>query len=385
VTQVAVRPITRRRFATVETGPDSIDQDELSALRLGHGCHELVFINGLFAERLSTPHAALQSLAKAPELASGYLNRNVDPAASAFAALNTAFMADGGLLCVPDDTIIESPINLMFLSTPRDASFVSHPRNILVLGRNSSAVVIESYIGLRDAEYFTNAVTEVFLGPGSKLVHYKVQQESTNAFHVGGMIVKQDRDSRLESHSISLGGALARNDLETTLAAEGAQVVMNGLYMAGGTQHVDNHTKIIHEKPHTRSEEYYRGVLDGRARAVFNGKVIVKENAQKTDAHQSNANLLLSGDAEVDTKPELEIYADDVKCSHGATVGQLDQDMLFYLRSRAIPEETARNLLVFAFAEDVIDRLGFAPVRERLEHQVAGRLPGASLIRDFVK
>lgn len=382
-----VRPITRRRFQPIESGSNGVDANAVSALRFGDGSRDLVFVNGMFSAKLSSPGSGteLQSLATDPNSVAPYLNRETGAGSSAFAALNTAFMVDGAVLRVPDDSVIEQPVNLLFLGTRLDAPSVSHPRNILVIGRGSRVTVIESYVGIDDGEYFTNTVTEAFLAPGAELEHYKIQQESGNAFHVGRMIVHQDRDSRFVSHSISLGGALARNDLETELAGRGAEVTLNGLYMAAGNQHVDNHTRIVHTEPHTRSKEYYRGVLDGNARAVFNGKVLVQKGAQKIDAHQSNANLLLSSEAEVDTKPELEIYADDVKCSHGATVGQLDQNMLFYLRTRAIPEETAKGLLVFAFAEDVISRMGFAPVRDRLQHQVLGKLPHASIIREFVK
>ncbi len=244
---------------------------------------------------------------------------------------------------------------------------------------------MESYLGTNDAEYFNNTVTEIVTAKGARLEHYKLQQEGPRGFHIGNTSVRQHRDSQLASHAISLGGALIRNDIDTELAEEGANVLMNGLYMAAGHQHVDNHTCISHAKPHTTSTEHYRGVLDGHARGVFNGRVVVQPRAQKTEARQANANLLLSDDAEVDTKPELEIYADDVKCSHGASVGQLDENMLFYLRSRAIEEKTAKGLLTFAFADEVIKDIKFAPIRERLESVVVGKLPDPALIRDFVQ
>ena len=203
------------------------------------------------------------------------------------------------------------------------------------------------------------------------------------ASHVGNLNVMHNKNSRLESHSIALGGALVRNDIHSQLAAEGAEIIMNGLYMTKDKQHVDNHTRVDHMKPRTYSTENYRGVLNGKSRAVFNGKVVVHPQAQKIDAQQSNANLLLSDDAEIDTKPELEIYADDVKCSHGATVGQLDKNMLFYLRSRGIDEDTARSLLTYAFADEVISKIDLQPIRNRLEYLVVGRLPDATLIREF--
>jgi Fe-S cluster assembly protein SufD len=254
---------------------------------------------------------------------------------------------------------------------------------LIILSENSQATVIESYIGLNDSDYFNNTVTEVCMKQNAHLQHYKIQQESMQAYHIGSLKITQAKDSRVESHSISLGGALVRNDIHSLLEAEGAGIRMNGLYMATGKQHVDNHTRVDHMRPHTSSHEIYRGVLNDHARGVFNGKVVVHKDAQKTDAVQSNANLLLSDNAEVDTKPELEIYADDVKCAHGATVGQLDQDMLFYLRSRSIDENTAKSLLTFAFADEVIRRINLDPIRKRLEYQVIGRLPEADLIREF--
>ncbi len=284
---------------------------------------------------------------------------------------------------MPANAVIEKPVNLLYLSGLNDQPFASHPRNLIILSENSQATIIESYIGLDDSDYFTNTVTEVCMKQNAHLQHYKIQQESMQGYHVGNLNIAQAQDSNVESHSISLGGALVRNDIHSCLEATGAEIMMNGLYMATGRQHVDNHTRVDHLKPNTRSHEIYRGVLNDHARGVFNGKVVVHKDAQKTDAVQSNANLLLSDNAEVDTKPELEIYADDVKCAHGATVGQLDQDMLFYLRSRSIDETTAKSLLTYAFAGEVIRKIKLDPVRKRLEYLVIGRLPEADLIREF--
>ncbi|MGH8120778.1 MAG: Fe-S cluster assembly protein SufD, partial [Gammaproteobacteria bacterium] len=240
-----------------------------------------------------------------------------------------------------------------------------------------------SYIGLDEGSYFTNTVTEACVQKGAVLQHYKIQREGQSCYHVGNFDIRQEQDSRVESFSIALGGSLVRNDIRARLDAEGAGIRMNGLYLAGGRQHIDNHTRVDHLQPRTWSHENYRGVLNEHARGVFNGKVIVHKDAQKTDASQNNANLLLSDNAEVDTKPELEIYADDVKCAHGATVGQLDQDMLFYLRSRAIDETTARNLLTYAFVDEVLREVGIAPLRRHLEQMIISRLPQPELIREF--
>lgn len=378
-----VRPLAKRNFSLA--AGNGVTAQRIASLRFAEqGYHELVFVNGRFSTELShvgnpADGVHLQSLAAAvqdPEVARQIgqcLDRDT---ASAFAELNTAFMQDGAWIDIPSGIELATPIVLLYLDTVTDEPSVCHPRTVVRLGRGASATIVESYIGLDDeARNLTNAVTEIGLDDNARLDHYRIQQESLKGFHIGRIDVHQGRDSHYESHSIALGGSLARTDINTRLSATGAEAILNGLYMTGGRQHIDHHTRIDHLVPHTRSEEYYRGVLDGHSRGVFNGKIIVHPDAQKTDSQMSNANLLLSRQAEVDTKPELEIYADDVKCSHGATVGQLDEDSLFYLRSRAIDETTARNLLTYAFASDVIQRIRLQPIRARLEHVVLGKLP----------
>ncbi|MFT5395200.1 MAG: Fe-S cluster assembly protein SufD [Gammaproteobacteria bacterium] len=388
-----VRPIKKKSFSNVTEAVVSVSAEEINAIRFdGLDCIEVVFINGVFSKEHSSLEGLdkglvvenmLDALTNDQDLLAKHLTKYADDKVSPFTALNTAFIQNGTFINVSANTVIEKPINILYLAKDSNGSLATHPRNLIVMGENSEATVIESYIGLDDANYFTNAVTEVALSASAILKHYKIQQESLNAYHIGNLNVMQGKDSKLESHSISLGGALVRNDIHGQLAAEGAEIIMNGLYMTGDKQHVDNHTRVDHLKPRTLSTENYRGVLNGKSRAVFNGKVIVHKDAQKIEAHQNNANLLLSDDAEIDTKPELEIYADDVKCTHGATVGQLDQNMLFYLRSRAIDEETARSLLTYAFADELISNISFAPIRNRLERLVIGQLPDAALIREF--
>jgi len=390
-----VRSLLKRNFSVAdETSSATLSETQLNEVRYtGLACHELIFVNGHFSADLSSADlnssgGNVCSLASANDenkaLIETYINQFARSEKHGFAALNGAFVVDGGFIHVPANVEIELPIHLIFIANSADKSFITHPRNLIVLGDNAKATVIESYVGFDDAEYCTNTVTEIVTGQGSSLEHYKLQQESSKSFHIGYLHAVCKKDSRLDSHSISLGAALTRNDIDTTLAGSGSHVGLNGFYMTGGDQHIDNHTRVDHSVPNTTSDETYRGVLNGKSRAVFNGKVVVHKEAQKTDAQQSNANLLLSNNAEIDTKPELEIYADDVKCTHGATVGQLDENMLFYLRSRAIDESTARSLLTFAFAEEVIKKINLEPVRHRLEHKVAGRLPDASLITEFM-
>jgi Fe-S cluster assembly protein SufD len=293
---------------------------------------------------------------------------------SAFTALNGAFFRDGALIRIAADATT-APIHLVFVASSSDG-MVAHPRNIIVAGRHAQATIIESYVAADERAYFTNAVTEVILGDGARVTHYKVQSESTSAFHVGTIQARQARSSYYESFCFTTGGDLSRTNVYTVLEGDSAECVLNGLYLADGTQHTDHQTYVEHIAPNCPSHELYKGILDGRSHGVFNGKVYVHPEAQKTDGKQSNNNLLLSDHARVDTKPQLEIFADDVKCTHGATVGRLDETALFYLRSRGLSNTVARKLLTYAFAADVLERLRLAPLREALEARVLERFTG---------
>jgi Fe-S cluster assembly protein SufD len=276
---------------------------------------------------------------------------------------------------VPANTDVARPMHLVFVTTDEAAGSVTHPRNLIVVEPGARASVIESYVTLAPAgTYWTNAVTEVVAGANSWLEHTRIQRESERAYHIGSTHVDQDRDSHYRSFSMAMGGALARHNLHVRLNGENVEALMYGLYLTRGEQLVDNHTVIYHDQPNCRSWEVYKGVLDGRSRAVFNGKVFVKPEAQKTDAKQTNRNLLLSDTAKVNTKPQLEIFADDVKCTHGATVGRLDDVALFYARSRGIPAGEAQRLLTYAFAAEVIEEVALEPVRDELERLVRERL-----------
>jgi Fe-S cluster assembly protein SufD len=339
----------------------------------------MVFVNGAFAEDLSSfaglpDGVRVSSLARAIKSGSELAEHNLGTIARfdqhAFTALNTAFISDGALVELAPNAVIDKPIHLLFVS---DGDGVSHPRNLIVAGRHSQAVFVESYVSLRDGEYFTNAVTEMVLGDGSHIDHYKIQRESETAFHVGTVQVREARDSQLHSFSFATGGSLARTNIYTSLDGDAATCTLNGLYLTDGTQHIDNQTSIEHIAPNCPSHEVYKGVLDGRSHGVFNGKVYVHPEAQKTDGKQSNNNLLLSPSARVDTKPQLEIFADDVKCTHGATVGRLDEVAMFYLNSRGIGRDTARTLLTYAFAADVLETIELEPLRRELEKLVLAR------------
>lgn len=342
--------------------------------------HTMVFLNGVFSEDLSSwldGSVVAGSLEDAIEAGNPIVEKHLGRIASfeqhSFTALNTAFIGDGAVIEVPNDAVVEQPIHLLFIS---DGEQVSHPRNLIVAGRHSRATVIESYVSLRDGAYFTNAVTEIVVGEGAHLDHYKLQRESENAFHVGTVQAREERNSQLHSFSFAVGGSLARTNIYTSLDGDAATCTLNGLYLTDGSQHIDNQTSIEHIAPNCPSHEIYKGVLDGRSHGVFNGKVYVHPEAQKTDGKQSNNNLLLSAQARVDTKPQLEIFADDVKCTHGATVGRLDELAMFYLNSRGIGRETARTLLTYAFAADVLETIELEPLRKQLEKMVLVRFAG---------
>ncbi len=388
-----VTPIEKRSFRTavgenVVVAPDDLDRHRVPGL----DAHRLAFVDGRYCAPLSsvqTPRGVtVTSLAAAltetPDALEPHLGRYASITASGFSALNTAFLGEGAFVHIDADARIDEPVLLLFISTGRTDEVCAQPRALIIAERGSQATVIEQYVCVGETSYFNNAITEVALGPNSGLEHYKLQEESGKAFHISTLQVYQGRDSRFTSHSVSLGGALVRNDINSVLDAEGAECELNGLYLATGRQHVDFHTRIDHRKPHGTSREFYNGVLAGRSRGVFNGRVYVHPHAQKTDAEQVNNNLLLSRDAEIDTKPQLEIFADDVKCSHGATVGQLDEDMVFYLRSRGITESAARGLLTYGFASDVIQRMSLAAVRAKLEEQLIAWLPNPEQVKEIV-
>ena len=290
-----------------------------------------------------------------------YLTKLASIDQNAFVALNTAFLANAIVIRVPNGAFIEQPIQIAFTGVE---GLAGHPRILLIVGADAHCTIVETYSG--NGKYFTNAVTEIFAGDRSVVDHYKVQREALGAFHVATLAAQLGRSANFSTHSISLGGALVRNDVNVVLS-EGADATVNGLYIANGTQHIDNHTSIDHAKPHGTSHELYKGILDDQAAAVFNGRIIVRKDAQKTDSKQTNKNLVLSDDAVIDTKPELQIHADDVRCTHGATIGQLDAESLFYLQSRGIGKEQARSLLTYAFAQDIVDRIKIPALRDQLE------------------
>ncbi len=345
-------------------------------------CHRMVFVNGLFNASLSRldnlpAGVRVASLAGLLETEAPVVQPYLPPASetAGFAALNAAFMRDGACVIVDAGIQMERPIHLYFISDDDGASALAPLMNPVVIGAGGKATVIESYVGEDNASGLTLSETRIDLAAGASIAHYRLQRQGAHAFHVGNVCCRQKEGSRFASYAVALGASLARTDIHARLAGKGASCTLTGMYLTSGRQHVDYHTRIDHEAPDCTSEEYYRGVLSGRSHAVFNGRVIVHEGADGTDARQSNGNLLLSRHAEVDTKPELEIYADDVKCAHGATVGQIDLEQLFYLRSRGLDEASARNVLTYAFADGALARMGLAVVRRHLERAALKHLP----------
>ena len=286
-------------------------------------------------------------------------------------ALNTANMQDGARIEIPPGTVVDGFIHLLFIG--HGDEIWSHPRNVIVVGANSQVSILETYVGT--GSYFTNAVTEIIAGEGAVVTHDRIECESAEAFHVGNVYIHQDRGSNVTSRSIAVGGAIARNEVHVALAGEGASVSLEGLFAGTGKQHLDNRTVIDHIKPHCESHELYKGILDQNARGIFDGRIIVRPDAQKTVSRQENRNLLLSATAIVDSKPTLEIHNDDVKCNHGSTIGQIAQEPLFYLRSRGISEAEARNLLIYAFAGEIVDRIKIEQVREQVRRVLFQSMP----------
>jgi len=380
-----VAPIEKMTLAPVSKPPHHgvtekvLSQFPFTALAGG----QLVFVNGQFAPELSSlarlPEGVkvmnlAAALATEPTLVEPHLCRHAHTDTNAFTALNTAFFQDGAFIYVPAGQAVAEPIHLRYISTAKDHGTTAHPRNLIVAERNSRVTVIESYVSLGDAAYFTNSVTELVAGDNAVVEHLKFQDENQQAFHLATVAVHCGSASNVVTHSIALGAKLSRTNIYATLAGEGVECILNGLYLTRGEQLADHYMIVDHAQPHGASHEYFNGILADKSKGVFHGRILVRAGAQKTDAKQTNKNLLLSDSATADTKPQLEIYADDVKCTHGATIGQLNDESIFYLRARAIPREKARRMLIHAFAGEIIDRVRCLAVRQELDRLVWDRL-----------
>jgi Fe-S cluster assembly protein SufD len=384
-----VSALGRTRYTRAAPAHNGVSADDV-ADQLIPGAAHLVFINGHSAPRLGTlpilpPGVIVTSLASAlaehPALVEAHLGRSAPLDASPFAALNTAYLADGAFIYIPRGVVVSTPIQLLFVGRTHGTPLVSYPRNLIVADSASRVTVVEQYVGL-DADYFTCAVTELVTSDGAYVDHYKVQDEAPGASHMAVQALTQHRSSFFSSLAIHIGGKLVRNDVHAALVGEGADCHLNGLYMVHDRQLVDNHMWMEHIAPHCNSHELYKGILEDEARAVFNGRIKVHPGAQKTDAKQTNRNLLLSSTAVANSNPQLEIFADDVRCTHGSTVGQLDDDAVFYLRSRGIGQEAATSILTYAFAADIVERIRVPAVRQDIAEFLFRRLPDGDVVRD---
>jgi Fe-S cluster assembly protein SufD len=384
-----VAPLVRRDFEPL-THSGTVSAAEVEAATYP-GCDRLVFVDGQLAmehTRIGAlPAGAIagslaRALAAGSEVAAAHLGSHLRVDQHAFAALNTALFRDGALIVVPRGAVLERPIQILQLASRAAAGKAIYPRHLIVLEEGAQARVVESYSGAD--EYLTGVITELVAGRNAHLRHYRMQRESRAAYHLATISSRLDRSSVVASHNVSLGGRMVRNDVVALLDGEGAEGIFNGLYVAEGDQFVDNHMRIEHKAAHCASHELYKGILDGRARGVFNGRIYVHPGAQKTDAKQTNRNLLLSRQALVNSNPQLEIFADDVKCTHGSTVGQLDDEAIFYLRSRGIGEEAAKSLLTYAFASEVSQAIDLEAVRHDLEEFLFGRLAEGDVVRQAV-
>ncbi|MPR32764.1 Fe-S cluster assembly protein SufD [Salmonirosea aquatica] len=343
----------------------------------------LYFVNGQYEAGLSSivsPAEQIsilslrEALEKQPELIQMYFNQLTDNQNEAFTALNTAFAGNGVFIHIPKGKVVEEPVVLYFINDARIEDIGAQPRNLFIINENAQVTLTETFLTLGEAQTFTNAVTEIYVAEHAHVQYYKVQNASDNAYHVGTTQVRMADNSHFYAATVSLNGGFIRNNLNIAIDGEHCDAHMYGLYFPDGRQHIDNHTVADHRKPNSESNELYKGVLRGKSTGVFNGKIFVQEDAQKTNAFQSCKNVVLSPEATMNTKPQLEIFADDVKCSHGTTTGQLDDEALFYLRSRGISKDEAMNLLMFAFCEDVITQIKIEPIREYLEGIITQKL-----------
>ncbi len=381
-----VAPIGEIDF--VPAGPVSVSKAEVARYDFAEG-FLAVFVNG----RFSAEHSRLDGLPRGVkvcaiseargaegEVVKAHLSRHARFEGQAFAALNTAMMADGVFVYAASGVVSEAPIHVLHLTVAGSRPVSVHPRTLIVAETSAAVTVVETFAGAGEETYFCNPVCEIVGGENANVDHYKITREAAGAYHVATVQLHQLRSSVIASHAVTLGGGLVRNNISTHLAGEGADCHLYGMYMVDTGEHVDNHLIVDHASPHCDSREFFKGVLDGKGRGIFSGRIIVRKDAQKTDAKQTNMSLLLSDDAQVESKPQLEILADDVKCTHGATIGQLSDEAMFYLRSRGLSAETARSMLVYAFAREGIENLRVEALREQLDAILFARLPEGGLL-----
>ena len=380
----SVAAISGESFIRPEGGRTSLTLEDVQPFVIPGAACVLVFVDGRFRAELSSTEllptgvmagSVANTIANSPAMLEAHLGRYLNIQRDAFCSLNTALFEDGAYVRVARGTVLEAPVHLLFVSTAAGIPGMAHPRNLLVAESDTQINLVEEHVSLGSGVFFSNVVTELIAAENAVVSHHMIERENRNVFHVSTLRVQQDRNANVSSHSVLIGGALVRNNVHPVLAGEGGECLINGLFLGDDRQHMDNYMLVEHASPHCDSRQFYNGILDGHAHGVFHGRIIVHQDAQKTNAKQTNRNLLLSDSAQIDTKPQLEIYADDVKCTHGATIGQVDEEALFYLRSRGIDEREAHSLLLFAFAGECLGRMNSAQVRKHIERIVHLSLP----------
>lgn len=386
-----VTPIEKNKF-TVPRESGSVDEAFINSVLL-EGCYHLVFVDGYFQPTYSTPvndlpsgilvSALSQAITDNEALVKSLLDSVVETPALGFVSLNTALFSDGAIISIEENTAVEKPIQVAFISSKAGALTLSNTRNLIFAQAASTAHIIETYHGVEDECYLTNAITEVVVESNATLSHDRLQAESSNAYHIGGVYSRLDDKGVFKQSNYTFGASTSRCESHAILG-EASDCTLNGLYVGEDRQHMDHHTRLNHAQPHATSHEYYKGILNDRSQGVFQGRIIVAQDAQKTDSKMNNRNLLLSDRAEVDTKPQLEIYADDVKCAHGVTVGQLDKTAVFYLRSRGADEQMAKNMLTFAFANEMVERIEFKPLRLAVLDELLERFPQTGMKKEWL-
>lgn len=374
----SVSQITQQAFAVVDRS-SRVSVEDLQPFVLPGAACRLVFVDGHYAGELSDcgrlpagvgAGSLAEQIEQHPQTLEAHLGRYADTRRDSFCSLNTAFLEDGGYVRIAQGTALEAPIHILYVSTGLDAPQMVHPRNLLIAERNAQASIVVEYASLSDGVLFANVVTELVAAENAVVSFHSIERENRKALHISTLRIEQARNATVRAHSVLIGGALVRNNMHPVLAGEGAECLINGLFLGDDRQHIDNYMLVEHVSPHCASHQFYNGILDGHAHGVFHGRIHVYKDAQKTDAKQTNRNLLLSDDAQIDTKPQLEIYADDVKCTHGATIGQIEENSLFYLRSRGLDEASAREMLLLAFAGECLIRIQAGPLRKYVEQIV---------------
>ncbi len=379
-----VAPFTRTQFAPARSSSQEISVSDLDMWRMEDAAARLVFVNGNFAPKLSTWNALPEGItatglrkqiALHPQSVAKHLGRYLNIERDPFCALNTAFAEDGAYVHVRRGVVAQRPIHLLFIATTAETPTMTHPRNLIVVEEEGQVSITEDYVSLgKETPTLSNAATELIVRGNATVEHILIEREHFKTYNLSTLRIEQARSANVASHSFLLGGALVRNNVHPVLAGEGGECLISGLFIGSARQHLDNYMLVEHASPHCASRQFYNGILDDRAHGVFHGRIVVHKDAQKTDAKQTNRNLLLNDNAQIDTKPQLEIYADDVRCTHGATIGQIEESALFYLRSRGIDELQARNLLLQAFAGECVDRIKPGAAHSYAEAAVTQRL-----------